>query len=361
MTVQRNIRVGFIGLNPDSHWAATAHVPALQSLSEQFTIVGVANSTPESARRTAEALELPYAFDNVDHLVHSPEVELVVVTVKVPHHLELVTAALEAGKPVYCEWPLGNGLDEARRLAKLAEEKSVVAVVGTQARTALEIEHLRQFIADGFVGKVLSTTLVGSGGNWADETNEELYYLFDETNGATMQAIPLAHTLAAMQDVLGDVGPLSARFVSRFDTVKIADTGETRKKTAPDQIMIHGTLASGAALSVHYRGGVSRGTNFLWEINGDEGDIQVTGDLGHAQMIQLTVQGARGEETEMVPLMPEASAYDGWPEFAGARNVARIYSRLYNDICSGTRTAPTFQDAVALHELFDAIEQSASN
>lgn len=114
-----------------------------------------------------------------------------------------------------------------------------------------------------------------------------------------------------------------------------------------------------AALSIHYRGGVTRGTNFLWEINGTEGDIQVTGDLGHAQMIQLTVKGARGDEAEMTPLMPETSAYEGWPEFAGARNVGRIYERLFNDIQNGTKTAPTFKDAVALHELIDAIEQSA--
>lgn len=357
--MEKTIRVGFIGLNPDSHWAATAHVPALKSLDDKFTITGVANSTPESARCTAEEMGLPYAFANADELVHSPEVDLVVVTVKVPHHLELVTRALEAGKHVYCEWPLGNGLPEARRLSELARQKGVVAVAGTQARASLEIEHLRKLIADGFVGKVLSTTLVGSGGNWAGETTEELYYLFDEKNGATMQAIPLAHTLAAMRDVLGDFGPLSARLASRFDTVKINDTGETRPKTAHDQIMVHGTLASGAAFCIHYRGGVSRGTNLLWEINGTEGDIQVTGELGHAQMIQLTVRGARGDATEMVPLMPEASAYDGWPEFAGARNVARVYARLFNDIKNGTRTAPTFQDAVALHELIDAIEQSA--
>lgn len=353
------IRIGFIGLNPDSHWAATAHVPAIKSLGDKYTIVGVANSTPESARRTAEALKLPYAFINVDELVHSPDIDLVTVTVKVPYHLELVTGALEAGKHVYCEWPLGNGLAEARTLAKLAEEKGVVAVAGTQARAALEIEHLRQLIADGFVGKVLSTTLVGSGGNWADETTDDLSYLFDEKNGASMQAIPLAHTLAAMRDVLGDFGPLFSRFVSHYNTVKITDTGETREKTVPDQIMVQGTFASGAAVSIHYRGGVCRGTNLLWEINGTEGDIQVSGELGHAQMIQLTLRGARGAETEMVPLMPEASAYEGWPKFAGARNVARVYARLFNDITNGTQTAPTFKDAVALHELLDAIERSA--
>ena len=58
-------------------------------------------------------------------------------------------------------------------------------------------------------------------------------------------------------------------------------------------------------------------------------------------------------------LMPEASAYEGWPESATARNVARVYSRPYDDICNGTQTAPTFQDAGALHELIDAVEQSA--
>ncbi|WP_110647247.1 Gfo/Idh/MocA family protein [Salinicola peritrichatus] len=353
------IRVGFIGLNPDSHWAATAHIPALRALSDTFTVVGVANSTPESGRHTAEALGLPHAFASAKDLVASPEVDLVVVTVKVPHHLELVTAALEAGKHVYCEWPLGNGLVEARKLAQLAQERGVVAVAGTQARTALEVEHVRKLIADGYVGEVLSTTLVGSGGNWAGETTADYYYLFDKKNGATMQSIPLAHTLAAMRDVLGDFGALSARFASRFDTVRVTDTGETRPKTAPDQIMAHGTLASGAAVSIHYRGGVCRGTNLLWEINGTEGDIQVTAGLGHAQMVPLTVRGARGEDKTLAPLMPPESAYANWPKQAAARNVARIYARLADDIRHGTRTAPTFQDAVALHEWVDAIEQSA--
>lgn len=354
------IRVGFIGLNPDSHWAATAHIPALESLTDKYTVVGVANSTAESARRTAEAMGLSHGFATPDELVNTPDVDLVVVTVKVPYHLELVTAALEAGKHVYCEWPLGNGLAEARKLADLAEQKGAVAVVGTQARAAVEIEYLKQLIADGYVGTVLSTTLIGSGGNWADQTIDDYYYLYDARNGATMQAIPLSHTLSAIGDVLGDFGALSARFVSRFDIVKITDTGETRAKTAPDQVMIHGTLVTGAAVSVHYRGGVNRGTNLLWEINGTEGDIQVTGGLGHAQMVELTIHGARGEQTEMSELMPPASAYEGWPESATARNVAGIYARLYNDIRLGTRTAPSFADAVSLHELLDAIERSAA-
>lgn len=359
MTQQR-LRIGFIGLNPDSHWAATAHLPALATLTDRFEVVGVANSTPESSRRTAEALRLPHAFASAAELVASPEIDVVVVTVKVPYHLGLVTAALRAGKHVYCEWPLGNGLAEAQELADMAEATGVVAVAGTQARMAVEVEHLRRLIDDGYVGRVLSTTLVGSGGNWAGESNADLAYLFDAANGATMQAIPLAHTLAAMKDVLGPFAALSARFVSRFDTVKVTDTGQVLPKTAPDQIMVHGALESGAAVSVHYRGGMSRGTNLLWEINGTEGDIQVTAASGHVQIAQLSLRGARGKGAEMAPLTPPAEAYAGWPGTAIARNVARVYARLADDIAHGTRTAPSFRDAVALHELIDRIERSAA-
>ncbi|MBP6864357.1 MAG: Gfo/Idh/MocA family oxidoreductase [Candidatus Didemnitutus sp.] len=359
-SLRSSINVGFIGLNPDSHWAATAHIPAINALAPRFRIVGVANSSLESSRRTAAALGLPHAFASVAELSASPEVDLVVVTVKVPYHLALVTAALDAGKHVYCEWPLGNGLAEARQLAALAEAKGVVAAVGTQARAAIEIEHLAKLISDGYVGRVLSTTLIGSGGNWAGETIADYAYLFDAANGATMQSIPLAHTLAAMMDVLGPFGDLSARFGHRFSSVRLTDTGETRPKSAPDQVMAHGTLASGAAVSIHYRGGVSRGTNLLWEINGTEGDIQVTAGLGHAQMVQLSLRGARGEATELQPLVPPPSVYIGWPANVTARNVARIYSKLADDIQHGTRTAPSFRNAVALHEIIDALEKSAA-
>ena len=148
-----------------------------------------------------------------------------------------------------------------------------MAVAGTQARCAIEIEHLRQLVADGFVGDVLSTTLIGSGGNWSGETVADHSYLFDKANGATMQSIPLAHTLAALVEVLGPFADVSGRLVSRFETVKVIETGEVRPKTVPDQVMANGVLVSGAAVSIHYRGGLSRGTNLLWEINGTKGDI----------------------------------------------------------------------------------------
>ena len=265
------IKIGFIGLNPDGHWAATAHIPALKSLSNDFEIIGVANSSLESAQKTAEALNLKYAFENPQALIESPEVDLIVVTVKVPYHFNLVKAALEAGKHVYCEHPLGNGLEETKKLAELAKNKGVVAVVGTQMVNAPEVLYLKKLINEGYVGKVLSTTLIGSGINWGNETINEYHYLFDNINGANMLTIPLGHTLAGLTSVLGGFKSLKAQMFSNFKTVNIADTGEIKPKTAEDQIMVIGQLKNGAAVSVHYRGGLSKGTNLLWEINGTEG------------------------------------------------------------------------------------------
>lgn len=54
------------------------------------------------------------------------------------------------------------------------------------------------------------------------------------------------------------------------------------------------------------------------------------------------------------------SAYEGWPDSSVARNVARLYALIAGDIRNGTKTAPSFRDAVTLHEVIDAIEHSAA-
>ena len=231
MTRQR-FKVGIVGLQPGRSWAARAHIPALRALSETFEIVGVANTSRASAEEAAAATGLPRAFADVAELIAAPEIDIVTVAVKVPHHLEIVKAAIGAGKHVYCEWPLGNGLAEAEEMAALAREKGILAVVGTQAPFAPEIEYLRHLIADGFVGEVLSTTLVARGGalqGGGTIPEKKTYaYLLDRTNGATMLTIPLGHTLAALRDVLGEVAEVSAVLATRRTSAYVADTGATR-------------------------------------------------------------------------------------------------------------------------------------
>lgn len=357
---ERPIRTGIIGLNPKGHWAALAHLPALAALKADFTVAGVANTSLESARRAAAAFDIAHAFDSPQALVESPEIELVVVTVKVPYHHELVMAALQQGKHVLCEWPLGNGLAEAREMAALASAKGVVAVCDTQMRVSPEVAYIRQLIADGYVGRVLSTTLIGSGGaQGGAEIGEAVAYVADKANGVTVLTVPLAHTLAGVQEVLGRIHGLSARIANRWPMVRITESGETIPKTADDQILLHGLLADDVPISVHYRGGTCRGTNLLWEINGSEGDIQMTAPIGGGQMARLTLQGARGKDS-LAPLVVPDNFHEGWPDNPMVSNVGRVYARMAKDIRTGSRSAPSFADAVVLHELIDSIEQSAA-
>src|SRR3989442_4593375 len=142
----KRIRVGIIGANPDRGWAAQAHIPALKSLSDDFEITALSTSRRESADAASKLFGVPVAFDNHQDLVNSTVVDVVAVTVKVPYHLELATAALDAGKAVYCEWPLGNGSEETETLAALAQKKSVLAAAGLQTRSAPTVAYVRDLI-----------------------------------------------------------------------------------------------------------------------------------------------------------------------------------------------------------------------
>src|SRR5207244_4677267 len=129
------LRVGIIGVSPHRGWAATAHIPALRAL-PKYEIRALSTHDADSARTLGEAFGVSAVFSEHEQMVTQPDIDVVAVTVKASHHRELVTAALAAGKAVYCEWPLGRDLDEAQAMATLAAEQRVRTVVGLQARQA---------------------------------------------------------------------------------------------------------------------------------------------------------------------------------------------------------------------------------
>lgn len=356
------IGVGLIGYEVGRSWAAVAHVPALRGLADDFEIVAAATSRQESADAAAAELGLSKGYAPADGLINDPAVDLVSVTVKVPYHFELVKKAIAAGKHVYCEWPLGNGLAEAEEMARLAEQAGVIAVVGLQARCAPVIQYVKQLVADGYVGEVLSSTMIGSGMMWADWVNNPNVYLLDKSNGALLQTIPMGHSVDAMCFCLGDFTEVSATFGMLQTKVTNIDTGEVLTgRTSEDRVAFTGRLASGAVVDVHYRGGASRGTNFLWEINGSKGDLQVTAESGHAQMFDLSLFGGQGDDKGLSPMaVPVDHRWIPSSIQAFGVNVAQMYALMAKDIRDGTRSAPSFADAVVRHRMLDALEKSAA-
>ncbi|TDT98074.1 putative dehydrogenase [Streptomyces sp. 846.5] len=358
------IGIGFIGLSASAGWAAQAHLPALAAV-PGYEVRALSASSPASAKAAGEKYGIPLAFGSAEELVRRDEVDLVVVTVKVPHHRELTLAALDAGKAVLTEWPLGNGLGEAEELAAVAEEKGIRTFVGLQARSAPAVRYVRDLVAEGYVGEVLSTSMIASGLGWGAEFAPRSEYLLDRDNGATLLTIPFGHTIDALTMALGEFADVKATVATRRGQVRNMATGQLTPMTAPDQVAVTGVLEGGAVASVHFRGGASRATDFHWEINGTEGDLLLTGGSGHLQFAQAVVHGAQGKDTEPKEL-PVPSRYSFSAQLpASGREVwhpvAHAYEQIRADLTLGTHHAPDFAHAARRHRLLERIEHSAAS
>ena len=196
------IRVGLIGLSTASNamapgaWACLAHLPLL-STSPNYEIVALANSTVQSAQASIAHHRLGShvkAYGNPSDLAQDPNVDLVVVSVKVQNHYDLTKPALLAGKDVFVEWPLAVTVGQAEELTKLAEAKGVKTIVGLQARADPLVLKVRELLESGSIGKIISTIATGTlinikPGEWPANAD---YYL-DINSGGNSLTISFGH------------------------------------------------------------------------------------------------------------------------------------------------------------------------
>lgn len=359
-TIINKIRVGIIGVDPDRGWASIAHIPAIKAL-PQYELVAISNRNNDKLIEAGKQLQVPQTFTDSFDLINSHEVDLVVVTVKVPYHKKLVTAILNAGKKVYCEWPLGNGLDEAIEMTELIRKKKTYGAIGLQARAVPAIAYIKDLIKNGYIGEVLSTTLIGSGIIQGESIEEAFAYAADRRHGAGMLYSTLANTVDALCYCLGEFATLNATTATRRKTIIVRETGVPIPMTSFDQVAFTGTLQSGVVASIHYRGGMFKGTNFYWEIVGTNGELVMTADGGHPGVFELTIKAVQGKNTSLVNLSVPQEYYllDSIPRYSPAFNLAHNYIRIAKDLMEGTQQAASFIDALTRHKMIDAIEESA--
>jgi predicted dehydrogenase len=355
------IGVGIVGAGTGG-WASISHVPVLKALPD-YELRAISTSRPETAAAASERYGVEAAFAGYRDLIAHPGVDLVVVAVKVPLHHEVIAAALDAGKTVYSEWPLGRNLAEAADLAERADRAGARTVIGLQGRCAPEVRYARDLIEQGYIGDVLGTTMVGSGMVWGDKVPlRGNAYWFDRANGATPLTSPAMHALDALHATLGDFSSLTAQLASARSQATVVEDGGVVPFTVPDQIAVAGTLAGGVTASVFYRGGASRGDNFHWEINGSDGDLVLSSPAwGNMQVADLTLEGGRGDDSAVSKLVvPEHYTADLPGELSRqASGVAALYARFAADLRDGTRTTPGFAHALTRHQEIDAIERAS--
>jgi len=352
---RKPIGVGIVGLSATGGWAAGAHLPALSAV-DGIELRALAASSEASARAAGAAYGVP-AYTSVEQLVSDENVDLVVVAVTVPQHRELVLPVLKAGVPVLCEWPLAVDLREAEEMARAAG--TTRAFVGLQGRSSPTFRWLADLVSEGFVGEVLSATVVASSTEWGTPVSQNMVYTLDRKLGATMLTIAFGHAIDLVSMVVGELQEVVATTATRRRQVPLGRTGQVVPMTAEDQIAISGTVAGGAILSAHHRGGAASGAGFSLIIDGTEGRVEITAaEFPHIGPV--TVCGTRngGRPTKVTP----PSGYDDYPALAGTviHTLAHAYAAIRDDLIHGTAVAPDFTHAVKRHRLLDAIVRSAA-
>lgn len=151
-------RVGLIGAGGISH----AHVPAWLALGATVTAYSQAG-----ASRLAERYSLGVA-DSIEALLAS--CDIVDICTPTPSHLDYIESALLAGKHVICEKPVSLDLEGARRVGRLATERSRHLYPAHVVRFFPEYALAKRAVDDGAIGDVavMRFSRIGEYPTWSE-------------------------------------------------------------------------------------------------------------------------------------------------------------------------------------------------
>jgi predicted dehydrogenase len=351
------VRLGLIGASVTGTWSARSHLPALQASSD-VELTAVCTTRADSAEAARQAWGARYAFDDWRKMIASPEIDAVAVVVRVPSHYTPTRAALEAGKHVYCEWPLGRTTAEAVELAALAEAKGLVTAVGLQARVNPAVMHMKELVEAGFVGEVMAVHVSLMREGVLSRPSHRTWQR-DAELGANTLTIANGHTVDAMRLVAGDFRSLSAVVATQAKQWLDTGTNTLLDVTSPDNVLISGRLANGAVASVHIGAIPFAGSGYRMEIYGRDGTLVATGE-DSPQLSEVSLLGAKGGNALAAMPVPQRFTFAAPVTPSGeARNVGQMYTLFAQAIRGGETHQPTFDTAVELHRLVDATKRAS--
>ncbi|KAL2001666.1 hypothetical protein VTN02DRAFT_1419 [Thermoascus thermophilus] len=114
ITPETTLRVGVIGAGEDV--AREIHLPTLQRLSEYFEIAAVSDASQRSVDLCRSRFNVPTGSVDAYALIRDPDIDLLFILTPYEHHAAYGVAALEAGKHVLIEEPIGLSVQSARRI-----------------------------------------------------------------------------------------------------------------------------------------------------------------------------------------------------------------------------------------------------
>ena len=355
------IALGVVGASAHYGWGMRAHLPAFLGLPE-YELVAVCTTNQGTAEDSAQKYGARKTYWDYRDLVSDPEIEVVDVCIRAPSHYEVVIAALEAGKHVFCEWPLGANSAQADEMATLAKTKGVRTMVGLQSRYAPSFMYLRQLVSEGYLGKLISANMTMFLPGLMRPRPEGNTWSAQKEAGANTLNIATGHALDVFLWCLGELSEVGGIVATQVPQWAVADSDRKVDVTSPDNILLVGRLENGGLASVHVASVPWHGTAFRMEAYGTEGTLIAASDQ-MVEMVDPTLRGAKSGDDHLQVLNPPESLR--WvpsevPEGV-AVNMAQMFRRFAQVIREGGEAQPDFQEAARRHHTLDAVERASES
>jgi predicted dehydrogenase len=247
---------------------------------DMLRIVAVVNRTRESAERAArEAQAAMWATDYREVLARE-DVHAVDICTPNNTHAEIIAAAAEAGKHIFCEKPLAMNAAEGRRMVEAVERAGVKAQLNFNFRFFPAVARARQLVEQGFLGRIFSFRGCFYRSSYINPDKPLSWRLRNDVAGGGALFDLGSHVLDLIFYLLGDFGAVSATVETLIKERPVAPGASEKAAVDVDDLaLMQLRMASGALGSVEVsRMGTGATNNLAVEIYGERGSLRFSAE-----------------------------------------------------------------------------------
>jgi predicted dehydrogenase len=310
-------------------------------------LVAVATRSRETADEAADAYGVK-AYDNGLDLARAPDVDIVTVATRVPDHRNLILAALESGKHVYSEWPLGAGERETEELCKAVDAAQVHTAIGLQLRGSPTVKRARELLEGSTIGRLLSANIYSSTAGFGPVVPDPYVYLENPQNFANLVTIQGAHTLDLAFNLLGEAVVSNSLVSRQYPSIALGGRKEIHERTTYDHLLFQGATAKGVSICIEVAGARNPETPFRFEVVGENGALNLQGGAARGFQSHRLSLHINGREVDV-----DEEELAGLP--SSAVNVGGVYAALRDDIRNSTFHVAGFAEALRLTRKIEEI------
>ncbi len=381
----RPVGVGLISVG----WMGKVHSRAYLALPIVYPELGIkprlviaADNVQERADYARDVLGYEKVTLDYHDVLNNPEVDVVSICAPNFLHAEIGIAAAKAGKAFWIEKPVGRGAVETESVEKAADEAGVVTSIGFNYRNAPAVEHAKQLIASGALGRI--TNLRGTFfADYSAEPNGALSWRFiRKFAGSGVLGDLMGHLADLVQYLVGPIAEVSGitktviteRPVLQMGSGTHFDVIEGGEKKPVENEDYGGALirfadnaiAAGAVGTIEAsRVCVGPRASYNFEIYGTEGSVKW--DFERMNELEIAI-GRKGEHVGYQRVMASPSFGDfgsfqpGAGTSMGYDDLKIVEARKFLEAYfGGPAKNSNIHDAVAAARVVSAIEESAES